>query len=47
MRSENIHKNLYSEINTKLEKSKLNRLTEDNDYLVRSLKKPGDLFKAA
>ena len=36
-----IKKNLTTEIKEKLKKSKFDVLTNENDFLVRNLKKPG------
>ena len=44
----NIHKlqkKLSSEIHKELIKTKLDRLTDENDLLVKSLKKPGCSFR--
>ena len=36
-----LHKSLKSRIKNNPEKSKLNRLTQENDTLIKSLRKPG------
>ena len=41
MNSNKIKKNSTTEIKEKLKKSKLDLLTNENDFLVKSLKKPG------
>ena len=47
MSKDNIQKNLVSEIQKESVKAKLNRLTEENDRLVKSLKKPSGSLRAA
>ena len=41
MNSNKIKKDLTTEIKEKLKKSKLNVLTNENDFLVKNLKKAG------
>ena len=41
MNTNNIKKNLTTEIKERLKKSKFDLLTNENDFLVKSLKKPG------
>ena len=41
MNTINIKKNLTNEIKVKLKKSKFDILTNENDFLVKSLKKAG------
>ena len=41
MNPNKIRKNLTTEIKEQLKKSKLNELTNENDFLVKNLKKPG------
>ncbi len=38
---------LISKIEKELKKSKLDRLTNENDFLVKSLKKPGGTSKSS
>ena len=47
MKIEDFKKNFTSQIPNKSKRSKLNRLTDENDLLIKNLKKPGGLFKAA
>ena len=47
MKNEDIKKNLTSQIQKESKRSKLNRLTDENDLLIKNLKKPGGLFRAA
>ena len=42
-----IQKNLKSESNKDFKKSNLDILTEENDRLLKSLKKPGGSYRAA
>ena len=42
-----IQKNLSSETRKNLNKSSLNFLTEENDRLLKSLKRPGGSYRAA
>ena len=41
MISNKIRKNLTPEIKEQIKKLKLNELTNENDFLVKNLKKPG------
>ena len=41
MHTDKIKKNLTTQINEKLKKSKFDLLTNENDFLVKSLKKAG------
>ena len=41
MNTGKLKKNLTSEIKEELKKSKLDVLTNENDFLVKNLKKPG------
>ena len=47
MKIKDIKKNFTSQIPKHSKKLKLNRLTEENDILIKNLKKPGGLSKAA
>ena len=42
-----IHKNQSSDIRKSFKKSNLDILTEENDLLLKSLKRPGGSFRAA
>ena len=42
-----IQKNLKAESNKDFKKSNLDILTEENDYLLKSLKRPGGSYRAA
>ena len=41
MKTNRVKKNLTTEFKEKLKKSKLNLLTNENDFLVKNLKKAG------
>ena len=41
MHTNKIKKNLTTQINEKLKKSKLDLLTNENDFLIKNLKKAG------
>ena len=47
MKNEDIKKNYTSKFQKESKRSKLNRLTDENDLLIKNLKKPGGLYKAA
>ena len=47
MKTEDFKKNFTSQIPKESKRSKLNRLTDENDLLIKNLKKPGGLSKAA
>ena len=47
MKIEDFKKNFTSQIPKKSKRSKLNRLTDENDLLIKNLKKPGALFRAS
>ena len=42
-----IQKNLSSEIRKDFKKSSLDILTEENDHLLKNLKRPGGSYRAA
>ena len=47
MSEKNIQKNLKFISNKNFKKSNLNILTEENDQLLKSLKRPGGAYRAA
>ena len=47
MLDKNIQKNLKSQSQKDFKKSNLDILTEENDHLLKSLKRPGGSYRAA